>query len=553
ISRTLRLLYVEDDSRARKTTLEMLKNFFDTIVTAIDGDDGLSKFKEGSFDLIISDINMPKLNGIDMIKEIKEIDTNISVLFLSAHNESSLLNDAIRLDIDCFMLKPLNLKQFVLSLSKVCQKIQFKRDRESYKINLEKEVKQQTQELDIKLHFDELTGLHNRYSFFEDIKTIKTPIIFIADINKFKTINEIYGSEIGSLVLKQFASFLLKFAQNTSYKVYRLSGDEFLLRDKVQSIDPDRYEEDIAHFFKLLDNFKVELEDDFISLELTIGFSTSQHDAFECAKIALDFAKEHKKPYAMYSTIMDKRDKEKEALKWKNKIKSAISNNRVVPVYQAIVDKDENIVKHETLMRLKDAKNDKLITPYHFLDIAIKTGLYKALSTYIIFEALYLLESSSNTLSVNFTYTDIQSISFLNEIESFFKKSPDVARRVIFEITESESISNYEVVKKFIKRFRAYGVKIAIDDFGSGFSNFDHILEVEPEYIKIDGSLVKNIDIDKKAYVLVSAIVGFSHKLGIKVIAEYVHSRLIFEILKDLDVDEYQGFYFSEPKQELLR
>ncbi len=547
ISKTLKLLYVEDDNQARKTTLEMLENFFTDITVSVDGVDGLEKFKNGQFDIILSDINMPNMSGIDMVTEIRKENENIAVLFLSAYNESSFLSQSITLGVDGYILKPLNLKQFIVILSKVCEKIELTKQQKNYQINLEREIKKQTQELDKKLHFDELTGVYSRYSFFEDIKTIKTPIVFIVDINKFKIINEIYGTDAGSLVLQEFAHFLLKFSEGSSYKIYRLSGDEFILRDEVEHIDPEKYEKNIIYFYDLLHNFKVEIENDTISIEATIGFSTSQNDIFECAKIALEYAKAHHKPYEMYSTAIDKRSEEQDALMWKNKTKQAIKNNLIVPVYQPIVNRDGLILKHETLMRLRDEKNDELISPFFFLDIAIKTGLYSALSSYIIFKALHLLDNSKYTLSLNFTYGDIINETLLDEIESFFKASSDIGKRVIFEITENEYISDYAQMKKFIKRFRAYGVKFAIDDFGSGFSNFEYILEIEPDYLKIDGSLVKNINNDKKAYILVESIVEFSHKLGIKVIAEYVHSQEVFNVLKELNVDEYQGYYFSQP------
>jgi c-di-GMP phosphodiesterase len=198
-------------------------------------------------------------------------------------------------------------------------------------------------------------------------------------------------------------------------------------------------------------------------------------------------------------------------------------------------------------MRLQEKNSEKLILPAHFLDVAIKTRQYDELSSSTIFKALDLIKSSSHTLSINFTYSDIKNILFTEQLKDFFTKNSNVGNRTVFEITESESIENYDDVKAFIKCFRVYGVKIAIDDFGAGFSNFEYILEIEPDYLKIDGSLIKNIDKDPKAHTLVEAIVQFSHKLEIKIIAEYVHSQQIFEMLKELNVDEYQGFYFYEP------
>ena len=552
VSKTLKLLYVEDNALARISTLEMLENFFIDIVVAIDGQDGLEKFQQNDFDIVLSDINMPKLNGIEMLEGIRELDKEIPVLFLSAHNEVSYLLDGIKLGVDGYIIKPFELKPFITTLKKITEKIVLRRENENYRVHLESEVLERTKELNEKLHYDELTHLYNRYSFFEDMATISSPIIFIIDINKFKVINEIYGVQAGSLVLKEFAKFLLACRKGTNYKVYRLSGDEFILLDSLEDVSSQKYKKEMEYFFRLLKRFKVDLGDDTIFLEATIGISISKTDTFENAKTALDFAKSHKKQYEIYSSAIDKRDEEKTTLLYKNITKSAIEDNRIVPVYQAIVDKEGTIIKHETLMRLQEEGKDELLSPFYFLNIAMKTGLYHSLSSFIIFNALKLLCDSSHTLTINFAYADIENSALLDEIDDFFKENPHIGQRVVFEITESQSMENYDDVKDFIKRFRKYGVKIAVDDFGSGFSNFEYILEIEPDYLKIDGSLIKDIDKSEKAFVLVKAIVQFSHELGIKVIAEYVHSQTVFSMLKELDVDEYQGFYFYKPNKEIV-
>ena len=550
ITQTLKLLYVEDDEDARNTTLEMLKNFFTDISVAVDGQEALDIFHEKTFDLIISDVNMPKLDGIDMLKEVRSIDADIPVLIFSAHNEVRYFIETIKLGVDGYILKPLKLSQFILVIRKVVEKISLKQQSENYQEYLEKEVQIRTKELQTKLYYDSLTGLLSRYSFFKDIERIDCPIVFIIDIDEFKIINELYTTTVGSIVLKEFANFLLDFTKDSNYQLYRLASDEFVLWDRTQQIDLQKYENDIKRFFNMLKNFKVEVEKDSISVDVTIGFSTAQHDAYESAKVALEFAKNNKKRYAMYSTAIDRRKYEKDALSWKKTIKSAVDDNRVIAVYQPIVDKFGKAVKYETLMRIKDL-NDELIYPYDFLDTAVKTKCYDELSSIIVFEALRLLDTSDYKLSLNFSYSDIKNSTFLNEIEVFFRADKELGSRAVFEITQSESTQNYDDVYKFIKRFRVYGIKIAIDDFGNGFSDFKHILEVRPDYLKIHGSLVENIHTNEESYILVKAIVRFSHELGIKVIAEHVHNEEIFDMLKEINVDEYQGFYFSKPLQTI--
>ena len=551
ISQNLKLLYIEDDVTSRASTLEMLTNFFSDISIAVDGLDGYEQFTHGNFDIILSDINMPKLNGIDMLHRIRDVDKEIPVLFLSAYNEVSYLLDGIKFGVDGYIIKPLELNQFIVSLKKVTDKILLKKENEEYKQYLEREVLNRTEELDKKLHYDALTGLLSRYSFFKDIKLGKPPILLIIDINKFKIINEIYGTDVGSIVLQKFAEFLENFSANKNYKVYRLSGDEFALCDYVEYIDADKYTNNIEEFFELLNELRIEIDNDTITVDATIGMSSLQEDIFESAKIALDYAKNNRKLYAVYSKVIDNRDEDKNALKYKSIIKSAIEEKRVRAAYQPIVNAKKEILKYETLIRIKEADSDRYITPYYFLDIAMKTGLYDTLSSIIILNALAVIKNSSHTLSINFTYRDIKNSTLIYKIENYFKDFPELGSRTVIEITEDQSIENYEDVKNFIKKFRHYGVLFAIDDFGSGYSNFEHILEISPDYLKIDGSLIKDMDSDEKAYVLVKAIVGFSHELNIKVIAEYVHSERIFKMLRELDVDEFQGFYFYEPLMEI--
>ncbi len=547
MSKNLKILYIEDDDTTRSTTLKLLNNFFTDITIAVDGLDGFDKFLLNKFDLILSDINMPKLNGIEMLKLIREKDSTIPVLLLSAYNDTQYFMQAIELNIDGYIIKPISQEQFTNVIFKIVQKIIIFANDRDYRIQLERDVRMSNQELMHKLNFDSLTNLYSRYSFFADIKKLHAPSVLLVDINKFRTINEVYSSGVGTDLLKEFAIRLKNTVKDKSYKIYRLSADEFGIVDTQNYENLQKYEILIDELFSNLNNIKIDIDANIISVDITIGFSTVEENAYESAKIALEYAKKYNKAFMRYSNNIDYRKESSLALKCKDDIILAIKDKRVIPVYQGIVDKDEKLVKYETLMRLQEKDTYKLISPFHFLDVAIKTRLYDKLSSIIVMNALSKISNTKQTISINLTYGDIKNISFAQDIEDFILSNEGLGNRLVFEITESESIESYDDVKEFIKRFREFGVKFAIDDFGTGFSNFEYILEIEPDYLKIDGSLIKDIDKDLRAHTLVEAIVQFSHKLGIKVIAEYVHSKIIFDMLKELDVDEYQGFYFHEP------
>ena len=127
------------------------------------------------------------------------------------------------------------------------------------------------------------------------------------------------------------------------------------------------------------------------------------------------------------------------------------------------------------------------------------------------------------------------------------------AERIVFEITESEDIVDDEKIVSFIREVRRTGAKFAIDDFGSGYSNFAYIMKMEPDYIKIDGTLIKDIHTNDVNRTLVKTIVAFSKELQIKTIAEYVHSKEVHEVVQEFGVDEYQGFYIQEPTENILQ
>ncbi len=152
--------------------------------------------------------------------------------------------------------------------------------------------------------------------------------------------------------------------------------------------------------------------------------------------------------------------------------------------------------------------------------------------------------------SVNLTIDDILNIEIQDYIFELLNKY-GIGERVVFEIVESESIENFNQVVSFIRNVKEFGCKIAIDDFGTGYSNFEYLMKLEADYIKIDGSMIKNIDTDNNAKMVVETIVNFAKKMNMKTIAEFVENEEILKIVNELGIDYSQGYYFSAPKPEL--
>lgn len=545
ISKSLKVLYVEDNEEARNSTLTLLSRFFDDVTVGVDGLDGLNKFKESkNLDLIITDINMPQVDGIEMVKNIREFDNNIAILMLSANNESSYFLDAIKLDIDGYLLKPLNMKQLVKQLTKTTEKVTLIKENEEYKKSLELKVEERTKALKHSLLHDELTKLKNQNALLEDLKNQPFSSLCILDIDNLQDYSDIYGLSGSSEIIKSFANLLELTLKDSSYDIYYFQSNQFILRGN------DDFQDSIELLLKEIEFFEINLTqyNESIQIDTTVGISFEKEYAIEKALMALSYAKKHKKFYMKYSSIIDSAQNSKKTIAWKNDIKSAIKNSKIIPVFQPIVNKEQKIIKHEVLMRMEKEKDGKaeLISPFFFLDIAMKTKQYKYLTKTMAEKSFQTIQTKSGDFSFNISFEDIihtPTITMLKELISKY----DIGSKLIFEIVESENIEDYKVVKNFISDFRKLGVKIAIDDFGAGFSNFEHILEIEPDYLKIDGSMIKNIDSSKKSYEFVKSIVSLTKALGIKTIAEFVHSKEVFDVCYKLGVDEFQGYYFSPP------
>lgn len=410
-------------------------------------------------------------------------------------------------------------------------------------------------ELENKLYIDALTKLPNRFALLKELQTAENPALIIIDINAFRTINEIYGVDVGNEVLIVFAKTLSTFGQGQNLTVYRISGDEFVLFKDAKQINHEQCSIVLEYFFKTIVNKKIYIAsiEDTIYLDLSAGISFEKDNTLGTADIALNKAKELHQEFAFYDQSLDSISEIKHGTQWKKRIIDGIENDLFLPFFQPIVNRDQEIIKFEALMRLKETLDGKTtyIVPYSFLDIASKTRHYNEISTMVLMKSFALCAQYRTTISVNLNYQDILNTS-LHEAMKQAIIADDIGHLLVFEILETENILNYKLIKNFIDDFRTYGVRFAIDDFGTGFSNFSHIFELSPDFIKIDGSLIKNIHNDKKSYELVKAVVFFSKELGIKTIAEFVHCKEVFDIAYKLGIDQFQGYYFAEPSQTLL-
>ncbi|MGJ0321502.1 bifunctional diguanylate cyclase/phosphodiesterase [Aliarcobacter cryaerophilus] len=400
---------------------------------------------------------------------------------------------------------------------------------------------------------DELTLLPNRQKLLKDLKDSKIQKIAMININSFRDINNFYGFEAGDLVLKKFSQILLdKISTNINLDLYRVANDVFAICTK----NKDNLKEirdictNIIEYFSL---HPILINNNSFYLSISIGVarnckdSAVQNNLLSKAEYALRIAKKRDISILFLDENIELYNKLKENKKLIEELKNALISNNLLIYGQKLINNISKKEKYEILMRVK-LEDGSILTPYSFLKEAKKAKLYLGMTRMLVKKACEYFKGKDIDFNLNLTLEDIKDQYTMDFIVNAMEKT-NTAKQITFEIVESEGIESFTEVSNFIKKAKKLGCKIAIDDFGTGYSNFEYIIKLDVDYIKIDGSLIKNINTDNNLYLTVQTIVGFAKALKIKTVAEFVHNEEVLNCVKNLDIDYSQGFFIDEPKE----
>jgi diguanylate cyclase (GGDEF)-like protein len=388
-----------------------------------------------------------------------------------------------------------------------------------------------------------------------------------------REINDFYGHEVGDEILKEIASRMQQVKANSNITIYRLQADEFVLLMKRDSMETNKnrsfyYERNnslyneirsiIGAFVFLVINDKVFIcNESEINISATVGAAKvcdgTGHKALYNADMALKKAKQMRKHYLLFDETMEIAKEYENNIKWTFILKEAVANDQIVPFYQPIINnKTGKIEKYECLCRLVNSNND-IISPYYFLDIAKKIRLYPNITRRILIKSFEKFADLPYEFSINVSVFDIQNEETRHCIKSILLSNQDVAKRAVFELLESDGIENYDIIKAFIEEVKSFGCKVAIDDFGSGYSNFDHVMSLDVDVLKIDASMIKNLDKEISSQIITRTIVNFTKELNIKTVSEFVHTPEVFKKVQEFGIDYSQGYLFGEPAPDVCK
>ena len=405
-----------------------------------------------------------------------------------------------------------------------------------------------TEELERILREDSLTKEGNRFKLLEDIKRFKKPSLALLDINRFGDINEFYGYEIGDEVLITVAKIFKEHTGN-KYSLYRIYSDEFAIL--VDNDEREHFKKFIKYIADSISLVPLNIKGKEIYIQMSYSISFEEKNELKKTANTIKRYSKNNKDIVVYDKNLGIEKIHEKNILWTSKLKKALESDNIVPYYQAIYNlKTEKIEKYEALVRLID--EDKIaISPFYFLDVAKKSKQYLKLTKEVIRKSFEYFKDKDYEFSVNLTLEDITNKNISSYIIEMLKEY-NIASKVVFEIVESEGIQDFAYVNNFIDSVKKLGCKIAIDDFGSGYSNFEYLIKLNADYIKIDGSLIKDILLNKSNQEIVITIVDFAKRQGFKTIAEFVSSKEIFDKVKELGLDYAQGYYIDEPKPEIL-
>lgn len=391
---------------------------------------------------------------------------------------------------------------------------------------------------------DHLTNLPNIYQLRNDLEDADDYSLIIVSIDDMQTIKNFYGYLAADYVIEEVGTYL---KTNMDGKVYKLSTDEFaiVVVKKMYFYNLKDYLESV---YEKMNDILIQYNTNKIYIDLTLSSSASQDNTniFSKVYMALKYAMDINTPFWIYEDDMNYKENYANHLYLTSLVREAVNNFKIIPYFQEIVDtKTLKIKKYECLARLID-ENGKIVSPLIFIPIAKKIKNYNIITKTIIDKSFAHFESIDCEFTINLSIEDIVKKNMFEFITNKLK-SFKVPEKVTFEILESDAIEDFDKVNCFINEVRRYGAKIAVDDFGSGYSNFSYLTKLQIDYIKIDGSLIKNMDTDHNSFIVVETIVQFAKKLGIKTVAEYVHSEAILDKVKELKIEYAQGFHFNKP------
>ncbi|BFM06505.1 putative bifunctional diguanylate cyclase/phosphodiesterase [Halioxenophilus aromaticivorans] len=408
---------------------------------------------------------------------------------------------------------------------------------------------------------DGLTGIGNRRSFNaafnEMLSCAVTGALVFIDVNRFKHINDIYGHNVGDQVLVDIAE-KLRVLVRSSDKISRFAGDEFTIL--LHSVDRQSLPEVLQKLNTSLNHSITSDNGQIIHYSVSIGAALFPEHGTDSESLLInaDMAMYHAKKKGLgYWHVFDTNDARVEQIKNDHSviesIRYALENYQFKLVYQPIISFENDKVSHyEALVRMFDERGN-MISPGLFIPLAERSGLIRKIDEWVLDNAVQELSRLAcggvdYCVAINVSAPTLQSNDLPDLIVEVLEKHDVKPASLIVELTETAYIENFQQVLKNLRKITHYGVRIALDDFGVGFSSFNYLKMLPLTYVKLDGSYIKNITQNPDDQVFVKSLSAMINAFGMKTVAEFVEDENTLAMIQSLGVTHGQGYHLGMPK-----
>lgn len=405
---------------------------------------------------------------------------------------------------------------------------------------------------------DALTGLFNRQEFEQRLELMLEEALrddahhalLYLDLDQFKLVNDTCGHLAGDELLRQL-SYLLKRPLRDTDTLARLGGDEFGVL--LSHCHLEKAREIAVSLHKVVHDFRFVWQEKHFEVGVSIGVvpidrqSESRAMLMSAADLACYAAKDHGRNrihlYVPDDADMSRRHGE---MGWVSRIRSALDDNRFLLYRQAIqsIQTDTPREIHtEILVRMIDV-DGAVIEPGQFVPAAERYNMMTLVDRKVVEMTLTYLahgQDAPHSVSINLSGGSLGEEEFLEFVRSNIVSSGVDAERLCFEITETAAIANLAAAMHFMNELKKMGCRFSLDDFGSGLSSFSYLKNLPVDYLKIDGSFIRDVVDDPHDCVMVEAISRVGHVMGLKIVAEYVENAAILEQVRSLGIDYAQG------------
>lgn len=428
-----------------------------------------------------------------------------------------------------------------------------------------KAIYKYTRDLEYYATRDPLTNLYNQRLFWEllDYEVGRAArheyqfALLVIDLDNFKTINDSYGHAFGDKFLQEFA-LQLKQALRTEDILARYGGDEFVV------IMPETDLEEAAalseRLLEITGAMAVTAPDGAnVRGSVSIGISlypehaTGKKDLFLFADNMMYKAKGEGKCRIGIPSDEDVVDVFRQIGEKSQIIFNAVEERRVIPFFQPILATDDNRIEAVEVLSRIQLEGDLVLGAHEFIELAERMRVIHKLDYIVMEKALTAVQEQGfeGLVFLNLSPRALVLKEFIHEVRRIVAESGVSPGRIVFEITERDTVKNMAVMEQFVNELKLEGFRLAIDDFGSGFSSFHYIKRFPIDFIKIEGDFIANMVRDDKDLAFVSSIAMLAQHLGIRTVAEYVEDEEVLEAVRATGIDLAQGYHTGMPREHL--